>query len=572
MSLCRILVPAAILLATAAMPAAAQTARAPAAPRGDVAAAAAQLQAGDAPGAIARLTAAIGGGKLTGTALGEAYRTRAAAHTAEKDYPSALTDVQQAMLLLPNDAQVYAVRCQILIRRGLVTNASQDAEVALQRDPRNADAYACRGTVDVVTKNYDKAVTDFGEAIRLTPAAASLYSSRGLAQAFRGDYAAAVTDFDQALARGARAPASDRAEWLVNRARARSALRQFDAAVRDAGEAIALDAAIPARQADWYAARGRIQAQGGNVAAGVADFDRALQLAAASEDPIRSPYLEDRARMHALAGNYDLAIKDLDEAIQKRKAILPGQLAEWYSLRARVLAAQGQEVKAIADLDEALRLRAGNAGVLAERGMLKLRRDPAGAQADFTAALAKEPTQVQAQVGQAWLAAERGDFAGAIAAADNVVAGQDGNDLAYQLRGTFRFFAGRYDAAVQDFDAAIQRDPRNTQAPAWRAMTLARAGRPEGAPPGATGWPAPVLALFGQTADPATVEAAAKAADGGRGRAHECEALFYIGEMWLSRGDKGRARTAFERAVATSMVTAPEHAAARYELVLLKRR
>lgn len=574
MALSRTLIAATVLLTVGAVPAMAQSrASAPArSSSGEVTAAMAELQRGNADAAIARMDAAISGGKLSGRALGEAHRTRAAAYLANGNYAESFKDIQAAAPLLPNEASIPTLRCQLFIRRGLVANARNEANTALARDSRNAEAYACRGAFNVVAQDFDKAIADFDAAIRNGLVTPATYNSRGVAHAFKGNYAAAIADFDQAVSRGSAASASDRAEWLVNRARARSALGQFDAALRDASDAIALEAPTSLRQGDWYAARGRINAQAGRTDAAIADLTQSLSLGAQAPAQMRSPWLEDRARIYAQAGQYEPAVQDITEAINNTDGIQPGQIAEWRTLRARILVAQGQPDRALGDLDEALRLRPGNPTVLTERGMLKLRRDPAGAKADLDLALQKAPGMPEAMIGQAWLAAERSDYAGAIAAADQVVAGMSNNDLAYQLRATFRFLAGQYDAAVQDFDAAIQRDPNNPQAPAWRAMTLARAGRPEGVVAATGAWPAPVLAMFAGAADPATVEAAAKAADAGHGRGHECEAQFFIGEMWLMRGDRSRARTAFERAVATGVDTAPEHAASRYELAALRRR
>ena len=168
----------------------------------------------------------------------------------------------------------------------------------------------------------------------------------------------------------------------------------------------------------------------------------------------------------------------------------------------------------------------------------------------------------------------RGDHASAEADfAKALVLGLPAGD-AYYRRGHARFFAGKFDAAADDFaKAAADRSDANARvfAQLWQVLALSRAGRALPAELVASGepqvaWPRPVLAMLtGRIAPDQVLEQIARKNGDDRELA-AAEAWFYIGEYWLGQKQPDKARDAFEKARAQGIVHYLEHIAAGLEL------
>ena len=168
----------------------------------------------------------------------------------------------------------------------------------------------------------------------------------------------------------------------------------------------------------------------------------------------------------------------------------------------------------------------------------------------------------------------RGDFASAETDFGKaLVLGLPAGD-AYYRRGHARFFAGKFDAAADDFaKAAADRSDANARvfAQLWQVLALSRAGRALPAELVASGepqvaWPRPVLAMLtGRIAPDQVLEQIARKNGDDRELA-AAEAWFYIGEYWLGQKQPDKARDAFEKARAQGIVHYLEHIAAGLEL------
>ena len=228
------------------------------------------------------------------------------------------------------------------------------------------------------------------------------------------------------------------------------------------------------------------------------------------------------------------------------KAIASGQLAgddlaQALCLRADAQTALGRLDPALADAQEAVRVAPSLANAWFCRGNIGWARgDPASAEADFGKALT--------------LGLPAGD--------------------AYYRRGHARFYAGKFDAAADNFaKAAIDRTDANARvfAQLWQALALQRAGRalpPElvasAEPQGA--WPRPALAMLVGRAGPEQVMEQIARKDGDDRELAAAEAWFYIGEHWLSQAQPAKAKDAFEKARAQGITHYLEHVAAGLEL------
>jgi len=191
----------------------------------------------------------------------------------------------------------------------------------------------------------------------------------------------------------------------------------------------------------------------------------------------------------------------------------------------------------------------------------------------------QQAVQVAPSLAQAWfchgnIAWARGDHASAEADFGKaLVLGLPAGD-AYYRRGHARFFAGRFDAATDDFaKAAVDRTDATARvfAQLWQVLALQRAGRAVPADLAATAepqgaWPRPVLALLTGRGSPDQVLEQIARKDGDDRELAAAEAWFYIGEYWLGQSRIDPAKEAFEKARAQGITHYLEHVAAGLEL------
>ncbi|MBA3768697.1 MAG: caspase family protein, partial [Acidobacteria bacterium] len=113
----------------------------------------------------------------------EAYTARGAAYLFKLEFDHALSDLNQAISLQPDNA--LALRWRVMTYRGLVVQnaswsgkteaftsmASKDAEAILRLivNPKEAWEYEARGYVYYQSEKYDLAISDLDQAIRLDP-------------------------------------------------------------------------------------------------------------------------------------------------------------------------------------------------------------------------------------------------------------------------------------------------------------------------------------------------------------------------------------------------------------------
>jgi membrane associated rhomboid family serine protease/tetratricopeptide (TPR) repeat protein len=150
---------------------------------------------------------------------------------------------------------------------------------------------------------------------------------------------AAVADFNRALELS---PGD--LEALLNRAQALGELGRPRQAVADLDQALQrLPASWPAEERAWtYNARGWWKVQAGDYAGGLADANRALDLAPSAEG-LRAAALDTRAHALAGLGRHEEAVKAFRQALE----LAPGQEESLYGL-ARSYEALGRRPEALA--------------------------------------------------------------------------------------------------------------------------------------------------------------------------------------------------------------------------------
>jgi lipoprotein NlpI len=145
----------------------------------------------------------------------------------------------------------------------------------------------------------------------------------------------------------------------------------------------------------------------------------------------------------------------------------------------------------------------------------------------------------------------------------------------FYLRGMSNYFAGRLEAAADDFARASEAGDRESQvySDLWLTWTSRRLGRPipeavtrRAAAQPRGDWPRPALAVLTGTMTP---DEMLKILDGKNGDDRHMalsEGYFYLGQQSLVLGDESKAREWFEKARQLQVILYAEHIAAGFKL------
>lgn len=156
--------------------------------------AAQRLQAGDMPGALADVTAAI----LRDSRSSGAYALRGTIRMTTGDRPGALLDFTRSIELTPEVKGieiVYVNRANLHWLDGKHRDAAVDIERALKLNPNFALAYNVRGRLKADAMDLDGARADFDRAILLEPKMMPAYVARAAVNLQAGRLQEAIGDY-----------------------------------------------------------------------------------------------------------------------------------------------------------------------------------------------------------------------------------------------------------------------------------------------------------------------------------------------------------------------------------------
>ncbi len=331
------------------------------------------------------------------------------------DYDVAIAQYSAALrkpLWNEQKALVYTSRGHAYNSKRQFADAIADHTEAIRLNPQLSYAFAARGYSYLELGELDKAFVDLAESIRLDPNSDSAYYNRGLLHNRRGEFSDALKDFDEAVR-----CSPERADRLVARGLCYFAMNDFDRALASFDGAIATEPSNPI----GYVARSNFYARRGNADKQQRDYQQALSL---------TPN----------AGNLRIEVD------------------KWFADKAKL----GAERKQSFHFD--------NFGLLSPT-------DPHFSPQQF---LSRNAGKTYHQLFQeAKLAHDQGNYEDEIALWNDVVTM---NLSAIQVapaimnRGNAYSAKGEFDKAMQDYDEAINLDPKNAGAYVNRALALARQG------------------------------------------------------------------------------------------------
>ena len=144
--------------------------------------------------AVARMTSALAAPDLLPSLKLPARMVRARCRMHDKDYASALTDLDAALALSPDNYDAHLYRGDTRFDLGRIAGAEADFDALVRIRPDLGNGHVTLGRFYASQKRYDEAVAEFTTLIAINPP--SGYSLRSHAYMLKGDFARALADAD----------------------------------------------------------------------------------------------------------------------------------------------------------------------------------------------------------------------------------------------------------------------------------------------------------------------------------------------------------------------------------------
>jgi Tfp pilus assembly protein PilF len=127
------------------------------------------------------------------------YLMRGAANRAKQDLDKALVDIDKAISIDANKGDFYTMRGMIYADKGDLDKAIAELGRKIELDPKQSQGYSKRAEFLRMKKDYDGAVADYSEVIKRDPDLAKGFVDRGWIYVLKGDLDKAEADFAAAL-------------------------------------------------------------------------------------------------------------------------------------------------------------------------------------------------------------------------------------------------------------------------------------------------------------------------------------------------------------------------------------
>ncbi|MCE9606175.1 MAG: tetratricopeptide repeat protein [Planctomycetia bacterium] len=363
-----------------------------------------------------------------------------------KDLDAALALIDEAIRLAPKNPRALVVRSELRVARGEYPQVIVDLDAAVAAAPENVQSRLVRGRYLLRINKAKEAAADFEEAIRLAPDAAEGYSARAKLHLDESRIDASLKDYDTAIRLD-----SKNLQTYLGRAAARYqkvnyGSKDFTLVLADYDAAIGLDP----KSTDALESRAQLYEQIGKLPEAVRDYDALLLL-----QPNYYRKREQRALLLVRIGDYDRALTEITELLKSdtRDALY----AHLYKARGDAYCGKKDYEKGIADFDEAakraprfqfLRMERPEAWVPAEQLTAAL--------ADADAAIKAAPKELAEFERRANYRYLKKDYAGAIADFDVAFGTEPTQSFLVAARGFAKLHLLRDREARDDFDLAVK--------------------------------------------------------------------------------------------------------------------
>jgi tetratricopeptide (TPR) repeat protein len=378
------------------------------------------------------------------------YALRARCRQALGEEAAAQADRQRADQTAPTLALDHYLQGLAAYDSGQLAEGVQAFEAALRLEPTHYWSLMrlgfCLSDLGKGPEDFTGAARVFTGCILKRPDHTVAYFGRGYAYSRLGQYDKAVADYSQAIALDPKyAP-----PWH-NRGADYIRLGQYDKAVADYSQAIALE---PKVGFAWYN-RGNAYARLGQYDKAVADYSQAIDLDPKHQDIWYA--WANRGNAYSALRQYDKAVADFSQAIE-----LNPKFALLWLLRGNAYANLGQHDKAIADFSQGIELKPKDRAGWVNRGIAySALRQYDKAIADISKAIELDPKFEIAWRYRGSVYFDLCQYDKAVADCDRAIELDPMDALAWHCRGSAYGKLGQYDKALADLSKGIALDPKN---------------------------------------------------------------------------------------------------------------
>ncbi|GCA72568.1 TPR repeat-containing protein YrrB [Microcystis aeruginosa NIES-2519] len=350
--------------------------------------------------------------------LGDFSTSAGREREARENYEQALTVINQAISLVPNNPNYYNEKWSVLselkrydeglaaitqainlapraawyVNRGILYRRQQKYELALddynqaiELNPNHANAYNNRGNLYQDLQKYELALDDFNKAIEINPNFAILYYNRGNLYINQQKYDLALSDYDKAIEIN-----PNYAEAYVNRGVLYDDQRKYELALADYSKAIDINPNL----AEAYVNRGLLYKDLQKYDLALSDYSKAIDI-----NPNLAEAYVNRGVLYRLQEKYDLALADYSKAID-----INPKFAGTYYNRGVLYRLQEKYDLALADWNKAIEINPNYAEAYVNRGVLYFgQKKYELALSDYNKAIEINPNLAQAYLGRGGL-------------------------------------------------------------------------------------------------------------------------------------------------------------------------
>ncbi|MCA2721779.1 MAG: tetratricopeptide repeat protein [Microcystis sp. M176S2] len=377
-----------------------------------------------------------------------------------ENYEQALTVINQAISLVPNNPNYYNEKWAVLSELKRYDEGLAAINQAINLAPRAAWYYN-RGNLYYYQQKYDLALSDYDKAIELNPNYAYAYYNRGNLYKNLQKYELALADYDKAIELN-----PNYAKAYYNRGVLYYDQKKYELALADWNKAIELNPNFT----DAYYNRGNLYYNQQKYDLALSDYNKAIDI-----NPNDAGAYLNRGGLYSYQQKYELALADFNKAIE-----INPNFAEAYYNRGNLYYNLQKYELALSDYSKAIKINPNFALAYYNRGLLysDLQKYEL-ALSDYSKAIEINPNYAMAYYNRGLLYYYQQKYELALSDYSKAIEINPNLAQAYVNRGLLYYNLQKYELALSDYTKAIEINPNYAEAYGNRGLLYAILGQSE---------------------------------------------------------------------------------------------